>query len=147
MIEQELKVYCCEHCNFVSKFAAATIRHEKFCKKNRNTKPLCYNCKHLAEINRDSIYSEELRQARLDGKRVNFQTLYCDVRKALMFNAFKRSKREMDILKNDKVEVFKYEESIDPDGGIVLRHIPKGKEIYIPMPSEVEGCSSFSLEC
>lgn len=147
MIKQELKVYCCEYCNFVSRFAAATIRHEKFCKKNRNTKPLCYRCKHLAEIDRDYIYSQEFRQAQLDGKTVNFQTLYCDARKALMFNAFKRSKREMDILKNDKVEIFKYEESIDPDGGIILKHIPKGEEIYVPMPSEVEGCSSFSLEC
>lgn len=64
-----------------------------------------------------------------------------------MFNAFKRSKREMDILKNDKVEVFKYEEDIDPDGGIVFSHIPKGEEIYVPMPSEAEGCSSFSLVC
>lgn len=33
MIKQELKVYCCEHCNFVSRFAVAAIRHEKFCKR------------------------------------------------------------------------------------------------------------------
>lgn len=153
MKEEILKVYRCEHCNFVSRFAAATIRHEKFCKKNSNVKPLCYKCKHMyssGTINGLNMYSKDYRQAKLDGQVVNFKALKCECKKTLLtkpmqriFNAFKKSEKELAIINSKDAQLYKYEESIEPDGGVVLRHIPRFKEEYLPMPSEVEGCADF----
>lgn len=154
MKEATMKVYCCEHCNFVSRFAAATIRHEKFCKKNSNVKPLCYKCKHMyssGDIECSGIlYSRDYRQVKLDGQVVNFKALKCECKKTKffdpvprIFNAFKKSEKELAIINNKDAQLYKYEESIEPDGGVVLRHIPRFKEEYLPMPSEVEGCADF----
>lgn len=154
MKEATLKVYCCEHCNFVSRFAAATIRHEKFCKKNNNVKPLCYRCKHMYSSGDIEYaytqYSEDYRQMKLDGQIVNFKALKCECKKTPLtkpvqriFNAFKKSEKELAIINSKDAQLYKYDESIEPDGGIVLRRIPRFKEQFIPMPSEVEGCADF----
>lgn len=126
---------------------------KKFCKKNKNVKPLCYKCKHMyssGTINGLNMYSEDYRQAKLDGQIVNFKALKCECKKTKffdpvprIFNAFKKSDRELTIINNKDAQLYKYAESIEPDGGVVLRHIPRFKEQYIPMPSEVEGCADF----
>ena len=154
MKEETLKVYCCEHCNFVSKFKSAAIRHEKFCKNNNSTKPLCYKCKHMyssGDIECSGIlYSRDYRQVKLDSQVVNFKALKCECKKTPLikpmqriFNAFKKSEKELAIINNKDAQLYKYKESIEPDGDIVLRHIPRFKEEYLPMPSEVEGCTDF----
>ena len=156
MKKETLEVYCCEHCNFVSRFAAATIRHEKFCKKNSNTRPLCYKCKHMyssGTIKGLNMYSEDYRQVKLDGQVVNFKALKCECENAKVtdfkgpipriYNAFKKSEKELAIINSKNAQLYKYSESVEPDGGIVLRHIPRFKEQFIPMPSEAEGCADF----
>lgn len=154
MKEKTIKVYCCEYCNFVSKYKSATVRHEKFCKKNKNVKPLCYKCKHMYSSGdiecSDILYSRDYRQAKLDSQVVNFKALRCECKKDKLkdpvpriFNAFKKSDRELTVINSKDAQLYQYGESIEPDGGVVLRHIPRFKEQFIPMPSEVEGCADF----
>lgn len=76
--EENKTIYRCEHCNtrpFDRKSSA--INHERFCKKNPENKPACFNCSWLGMVEVDIEDSERYS---IDGDYEGYETrsaYYC----------------------------------------------------------------------